>query len=324
MRFPLSVHCLPLDATVRELPDHPLASIDFGLPPLKGPEAGVQIAVPLSRLGPTSRRIVWSVDEPPELLREGRIRLAVSSRVAFGAIEASAGEGTELEATTRSLYGEILRVLRDLELHPLRFWNVLPGINEEDDGMERYRWFCRGRGDAFRELLGEGFEERLCAASAVGSDGDSLLVYFLAGPEPGEQVENPRQVSAYAYPRRYGPRSPSFARATRAPGSLGGQLLLSGTASVVGHGTLHRESVEGQLEETLRNLDCVAATGGYGRGDLRALKVFVRHAGDLPAIRERLEAELPPELPVLYLRADICREDLLLEIEGVLDPRKSA
>ena len=314
----MSVHCPLLTGTTRELPGHPLVTIDFGKAPSEDPETGIRVSASLSQLGPASRQIVWCTDEPPELLRVGRVRLAVGSRLAFGAVETSAGEGEELESVTRAVYGEVLRTLRRRNLHPLRFWNVLPGINEEDGGMERYRWFCRGRGDAFQERLGEGFEADLCAASAVGGGGGPLLVYFLAGREPGEQVENPRQVSAYAYPRRYGPRSPSFARATRAPGSVEGRLLLSGTASVVGHRTLHPDSVEEQLDETLRNLDCVAAAGEYEREDLEILKVFVRHAEDLPVIRKRLEPELPPDLPVLYLRADICRDDLLLEIEGVL------
>jgi chorismate lyase/3-hydroxybenzoate synthase len=241
------------------------------------------------------------------------VSLAASGSVLFGVAEAPAGEGPTLEAATRELYGEILAALgRSRHPHPLRFWNVFPHINRADRGLERYRWFCRGRAEALERHFGSSFETRLCAASAVGSQEGALLVYFLAAGGPGTQVENPRQLSAFRYPPEYGPRSPSFARATRCPDACGGGLLLSGTASIVGHRTLHAGDVRMQLRETLCNLERLTE----GR-PLRHLKVFVRHPEDLSGIREEIARRLGPDVGVLYLQADICRADLSLEIEGV-------
>jgi chorismate lyase/3-hydroxybenzoate synthase len=122
-------------------------------------------------------------------------------------------------------------------------------------------------------------------------------------------------VSAYSYPPSYGPRSPSFARATRCPASAGGWLLLSGTASIVGHKSLHHGDVERQVEETLDNLEELLPADGPAR--YAALKVYVRRPEDLPAVRAGVAARVGSALPVLYLQADICREELLVEIEGV-------
>jgi hypothetical protein len=58
-------------------------------------------------------------------------------------------------------------------------------------------------------------------------------------------------VSAYDYPRQYGPAAPSFSRAALTPDPL---LLISGTASIVGHASVHLGDVTAQLEETLANL----------------------------------------------------------------------
>ena len=95
--------------------------------------------------------------------------------------------------------------------HLLRSWNYLDAITEGEGDAERYRRFCVGRAAG----LGEVQIGTLPAATAIGRcDGvRTLQVYWLAARRPGTPVENPRQVSAYRYPRQYGPQSPSFARA---------------------------------------------------------------------------------------------------------------
>jgi chorismatase len=119
---------------------------------------------------------------------------------------------------------------------------------------------------------------------------------------------------AYHYPGRYGPRSPSFARASRLPD---GPLLISGTASILGHATAHPGDVAAQCRTTLDNLTTLA-------GDLRSLqtvKVYVRHAEDLAAVRRECAAAFGGA--AAYLVTDLCRRDLLVEIEGV-SPRVRA
>lgn len=72
-------------------------------------------------------------------------------------------------------------------------------------------------------------------------------------------MENPRQVAAYRYSEEFGPRPPSFARATVVPAADAANagpalLLVGGTAAVVGERSVSDGGVEGQMEETLRNL----------------------------------------------------------------------
>jgi chorismate lyase/3-hydroxybenzoate synthase len=134
---------------------------------------------------------------------------------------------------------------------------------------------------------------------------------------PGIHVENPNQQSAYAYPRIYGPKSPSFARATACPDL--GLTFISGTASITGHATRHHDDVVAQLGLTLDNIETLVAHIGakeqlsLGRP---LLKVYIRQPEDYPLIRQQLEARLPLA-ECIYLQADICRADLLLEIEAV-------
>jgi chorismate lyase / 3-hydroxybenzoate synthase len=297
----------------------PLATLRYG-PQAFADGAGLTLEVPLAPLTAGSREESWRIAERPLVERRGPLALAVGGGVLFAAIELPAAGGGEREANTREGYRLLLSASLEAGYpHPLRFWNVLPAINHLQDFLERYRRFCRGRAEAFEEHFGAGFTRLLCASSAVGSAAGPLLVYLLAAGEPGGHLENPRQVSAYHYPPEYGPRSPSFARATRAPARLGGSLLLSGTASIVGHRTVHDQCVGCQLAETLRNLRVLAGSPEEGAGGVpfRSLKVYLRHPEHLPAVRQQLEQELGPDLPILYLQADICRRELLLEIEGV-------
>jgi chorismate lyase/3-hydroxybenzoate synthase len=159
------------------------------------------------------------------------------------------------------------------------------------------------------------------AARAIGvRDGRRVLqVCALATRAPGVAVENPRQVSAWRYPRQYGPVAPGFVRAMRAP-STSAQLYISGTAAVVGHASHHTGDVAAQVEETLNNLDslCVAAGSAGSLGGARdVLRAYVRHASDAALVRERLIARLGAQTPLLVLLGDICRSELLVEIDGV-------
>jgi chorismate lyase/3-hydroxybenzoate synthase len=229
-----------------------------------------------------------------------------------------------LEESTRALYEELFAACDGL--HLCRVWNHVPGINRRGPSrLERYRAFCSGRSRAFEEAFGPAFHARLPAASAVGSEGAALAVAFVAAEVAPRHVENPEQVPAYRYPTQHGPRSPSFARATVVPGPDAADVFVSGTAAVVGHETVAPGDAAGQLAPTLRNLRLISEACGAGR-DLgrgrcaeRHLRVYLRRAADLTLVSRVLARELlAPDDRVSYLRAEVCRAELDLEIEVTL------
>ena len=165
--------------------------------------------------------------------------------------------------------------------------------------------------------MGTFFAEGYPAATAIGHHGPSgrLQVYLLACDQPGERIENPRQVSAWCYPRQYGRTPPSFARAMLLPAQ--DALAISGTAAVVGHASAHQDDLQAQLEETFVNLEALLARGRLAPGfDTHSpLKAYVRHPADAAQVREFITRRLPG-VPVLLLHGDICRRELLVEIDG--------
>src|ERR1700693_921742 len=233
------------------------------------------------------------------------------------------GESAALLMATELAYQQIFGVLKQTEhRHLIRIWNYLPEINREAGGDERYRLFNSARQLAFRNS-GQATVDTVPAASALGSPaGSPLSIYFLASRQQPQMIENPRQTSAYHYPPKFGRHSPIFSRACVLHESAGTNLFVSGTASIVGYETIHQGDVGAQTRETMANisalLDEVNRVVGAARYRLDGLKfkVYVREPADLGAIEGALSRSLPSSIPIVYLQADVCREDLLVEIEA--------
>jgi chorismate lyase/3-hydroxybenzoate synthase len=258
------------------------------------------------------------------------IPCAMNDEVLFGALQLEERPGTLLDILTYTAYRRLLVQARALGYpHLLRVWNYFPHINRESDGLERYQRFCAGRHQALAENLSD-FPRTLPAGTAVGTMSGPLSIHFLAARQPGTHVENPRQVSAYEYPRVYGPRSPSFARATLRPSISGSHLLIAGTASVVGHASEHIGEPHKQTLEILHNLNALITQTEQRHGITRGqwygqalFKIYIRHPEHFVAIRGILKEQLPSHTQVLYLQGEMCRSELLLEIEGILGQEKT-
>lgn len=251
--------------------------------------------------------------------RHGSVRWHDDGRWVWGEVEADAAG--DLVEPTRRAYTDLFGALADAGApHLLRLWNRVPRINVVDGELERYRQFNIGRQQAFIDAGRDAFEGAP-AACAVGTPAGPLGIRFLAGREPPVPIENPRQVSAYRYSSVWGPRAPTFSRAALAhDGDCRVALFISGTASIVGEHSVHVGDVRAQCEETLRNLDTVIAgatqrSGTPWRPEDFHWIVYLRHAAHWDDVRDTF-ATWCGTAPRQPLEADICREELLIEIEG--------
>ena len=257
---------------------------------------------------------IWQVDAPVSRGTEGALRWSAGAGWLFATIEMDEREYGGPSATAQLAYEQLHRfVATRSEQHVLRMWNYLGAINHGDGDAERYKQFCNGRAAGMGDFFAEGFP----AATAIGHHGDAprLQVYLLACDQAGTRIENPRQVSAWHYPRQYGRTPPSFARAMSLP--VQDALAISGTAAVVGHASAHQDDLDAQLDETLTNLEALLASADMAAGfDTHSpLKAYLRHPADAPRVREFIHQRLPG-VPVLLLHGDICRRELLVEIDG--------
>jgi enamine deaminase RidA (YjgF/YER057c/UK114 family) len=272
---------------------------------------------------------IWHSREPLQSGQHGPILYRHGDTLLFGCLSldeiATAARDdarAPLQAATETAYQTIFALLDAHGYHAiLRFWNYFPAINRESHTVERYRQFNIGRQDAFL-AHGRSVVDRVPAACALGSAGGGLHIAFLAARADVTGIENPRQLSAYHYPSQYGPRSPTFARAGLV--RLGGRdmLFISGTASIVGHQTLHHGDVAAQTRECLHNIAAIVAEANHQapdagfRLDTLAYKVYVRHPENLDTVRREMAQFIGGPVSAVFLQADVCRVDLLVEIEA--------
>lgn len=305
-----------------------LAEIRFGGDPAL-PSAHPTAHVAMEQPDDTPAVELWTNKLSVQYGESHGIHFAINNELLIGtASNASPVASDDFEEQVRKIYHDIFALTEKQGYpHLLRMWNYIPGINLHHDGQENYQRFCHARAQAFQERYGE-FTFLLLSASAIGTRQGSFTIYFIASRNAGVQRENPRQVSAYHYPPQYGRRSPSFARATLEQSGDHERLYISGTASIVGHQSLHAGNMQAQMDETLHNIEMLIRTTAAERNtrfrslaDIDFLKIYLRHATDVDIARELIQRRIGTRAQTLYLTGDICRRELLVEVEAVIGCR---
>ena len=279
--------------------------------------------VDMSTIGTDRAFEVWTSADPVEAQISGRIRSACNAQILFGCVEIPEDDRTNYDVL---IYNDYCRIFDHLDAlgYPklIRIWHYLPDIHRDERALERYKRFSMGRHEAF-VAKGRAVSADVPAASAVGKRSGNTVICFLAAPRPGIAIENPRQVSAYSYPAQYGPRGPTFSRALFASWDDLQQLYISGTAAIRGHLSQHEGDAGAQAGETILNLRSVMdAAHARGLIDVRQntellFKVYLRQPALRAIVETRLREAFGPAPSIIYLQADICRRELLLEIEAL-------
>ncbi|XHR30790.1 MAG: hypothetical protein ACFUZC_09545 [Chthoniobacteraceae bacterium] len=194
----------------------------------------------------------------------------------------------------------------------LRTWFYLDGILDWYGEFNQARTaFFQSRG-TFGGLLpastGIGIANQLGAPVVTGV----LAVKGSAGFHACE-VPSPLQGSACDY-------KSSFSRAVEFAGPGFRQVCVSGTASIAADGrSLHLGDMRAQVEETMRVAEALLQSRGMGWQDCNRAVAYIKRAEDAPVFAEYLRHRGLTGLPLTWMHADVCREELLFEIE--LDAR---
>ena len=270
---------------------------------------------------------VWTSATPVQYEARDRIRSARNAQILFGCLEIGQDQHNHYDDLIFDEYCSIFDYLDEVGFPNLvRIWHYLPDIHRDERELERYKRFSLGRHEAF-VARGRAISDDAPAASAVGKRSGNTVICFLAAPRPGIPIENPRQVSAYSYPAQYGPRGPTFSRALFTIWDQLPQLYISGTAAIFGHHSQHEGDADAQAAETIVNLRSVmdeARTQGLieiGQSTEMLFKVYLREPAFHAVAQARLREAFGPAPTIIYLQADICRRELLLEIEVVCTNR---
>jgi len=213
----------------------------------------------------------------------------------------------------------------------VRQWNFIGGILSINNDIQNYQ--------AFNELRNEKYSKYrkvsgYPAATGIGMKMDGVKVDFYAvkseNPEAVIPIENPDQINPYSYEQKVlkgnilqgksGKQPPQFERAVLS----GNNLFISGTASIIGQDTIGLGDVEKQTAVTLENILKLYNSNKIPRSDgdtsrnameLIILRAYIRYQEDFEKVKAVCEKYFPGA-PVVYIEADICRDDLLVEIEA--------
>jgi len=261
------------------------------------------------------------------LARRGRVRQLHCHGIACDARDGD----TEAQAT--AAFAAMRAVLERERMsfgHVVRQWGYIERLLDlRPDcplGHQRYQAFNDVRSLFYASSA---FPNGYPAATGIGQAAGGVVLEFIALDAPGDvriaPVSNPRQTDAHRYSnvtlvgaslaRLADKTTPKFERAKKITTRDGEVVLVSGTASIVGEKSVGLGDVEAQTRTTIENILALVGDAGLSR-----LRAYVRRRGDLAAVRRICEEAFGP-IPALYVEADVCRDDLLVELEGMAGAR---
>jgi len=125
-----------------------------------------------------------------------------------------------------------------------------------------------------------------------------------------EEVASPLQCPAPAY-------GSAFSRAMEIASPAGRRMLISGTASIAPDGkTLWPGEVRKQVAVTMEVVEAILRSRGYKMSNLTRATAYFKHRGDAPVFMKWCAENGLESLPVVPVHCDICRDDLLFELEA--------
>ena len=183
-----------------------------------------------------------------------------------------------------------------------------------DDILSWYSELNRVRDEIFsREGLYDGVVPASTGVSGSNPMGAALTTELIAIRSKTEDARSCMVPSPLQYPAlEYGS---SFSRAVEFTSPVQQKLYVSGTASISLDGdTLHEGDVEAQIAVTMQVVRAILESRGMGWSDVSRAIAYIKKRGDIDCFDDYCEQN-KLSLPVIVTQGDICRDDLLFEME---------
>lgn len=202
----------------------------------------------------------------------------------------------------------------------VRQWNYIERITVHEAGRQHYQMFNNARGEFYAS--GQ-WVNGYPAATGIGSRCGGVLVDFDAVKFKNTicfctSIDNKLQVAAHAYSdnvlKEGGSEkaSPKFERAKSLNFDQQRIVYVSGTASIRGEESLGVGSIERQTKITLENISLLT-----DNMPMSSARVYLKHREDYEVVKHCF-ALREKNVAVLFVEADVCRDELLIEIEGIV------
>ena len=223
----------------------------------------------------------------------------------------------------------------------VRQWNYIENITNIPDkkqNYQHYQIFNDVRSDYYNKSK---FIHGYPSATGIGTDICGLVINFIAISTATNvqivPVMNPGQIDAHKYSqkvlvgsgvyKREDKSSPKFERGKMVRTDEGTKIYISGTAAILGENTIFPTDVEKQTIATINNIKKLVESESVLKFDdiqpvelsnYSYVRSYVKHKKDIDKVKRLCEKHFRSKC-FQYLISDICRDNLLVEIEGLIE-----
>ena len=207
-----------------------------------------------------------------------------------------------------------------------RQWNYIEEITIKEGESQHYQEFNDARSIFYGKAK---WYNGYPAATGIGTKRGGIMIelYAIKGTTAtNKPIDNPMQIAAHNYSQNVlegvaaqelqERTTPKFERAR----ILGNTIYISGTAAIKGEDSVTTNNTVEQAHTTMEIMnkliskENIPAPNNGATYDL--LRIYVKNEEHIEAVKEYMNTHYPA-VPKHYLVSDICRPELLIEIEGV-------
>ena len=244
-----------------------------------------------------------------------------------------------VQKQSEEIFSQIQQILNQEQMPVntiVRQWNYLERITGFEGDEQRYQAFNDARSLFYAQTeWPQGYPSATGIGSRRGGIQVSLQTYL---PKEGEKLpvalDNRLQIAAHSYSQQVllgetnsrlkTKTTPKFERAKLLFTPSGKLVYISGTAAIRGEASLVDADIRHQTLATLENIEHLISSDSQRLAGIQhpttaritGCRVYVKHPEDWEDCKA-VVSQRYPDLPVVYIEADICRTELLVEIEGI-------
>lgn len=205
----------------------------------------------------------------------------------------------------------------------VRQWNYIEDILLVRGGEQNYQRFNNSRSKFYSKTE---WLNGYPAATGIGCNAGGVTVCLYA-IKPIKEVQikslqNPNQIDAHKYSEEVlvgdnEKSSPKFERGKLILFPNNDDFLVSGTASIIGEEAVGDTDAIQQTLTTLGNIEKLVDSCqlSINVSSFSNVRIYIKNDRDYNAIKKICDTRFPNS-PIIYLQADICRAELLVEIEA--------
>lgn len=238
-----------------------------------------------------------------------------------------------IQAQSDSIFEKINMIL-NLEVIPVRNivrqWNYIGNITSITNGVQHYQAFNDSRTRFYSQTE---WPNGYPAATGISMSIDMVLVSLVAISEKSElkviTIDNSLQKPAHKYSNSVLIGSdlkttPKFERAKLILRNQTGMCYISGTAAIHGEQSMNELDATSQTKQTIENILYLLSEKNLEINnfnnkiefEIENARVYIRNKNDFESVRVEVE-RFWKDKDVIYTLANICRDGLLVEIEGI-------